>query len=159
MKDQKPLLFDATMMMMKYLTLLLAITSWLMEASSSFVIKPMASLRKLSDLKMAQVELMPEPQGGEELTAISTMEGTRMKNMGEVEGMKSEDGTVYKFWLQTIANGELVKEYKTTILKDAKKKVSRRLHVGTTTWFSFRQAFLYLCWNINGSLLSHEHWF
>lgn len=34
-----------------------------------------------SALSMAAVELKPEPEGGEELTAISTMAGSRMKKM------------------------------------------------------------------------------
>eukprot|EP00546_Thalassionema_frauenfeldii_P004622 CAMPEP_0178919674 /NCGR_PEP_ID=MMETSP0786-20121207/14575_1 /TAXON_ID=186022 /ORGANISM="Thalassionema frauenfeldii, Strain CCMP 1798" /LENGTH=178 /DNA_ID=CAMNT_0020593645 /DNA_START=240 /DNA_END=776 /DNA_ORIENTATION=- len=73
---------------------------------------------------MAQVELVAEPEGGEELTASSTMEGTRMKKMEEAKGLKSDDGSVYKFWLKSVANADLIKEYKVTILKDAKKKAN-----------------------------------
>jgi hypothetical protein len=73
---------------------------------------------------MAEVPLEPEPEGGEELTALSSMEATRMKNMGEATGMTSDEGLpVYNFWLQSVAQGALVKEYKLNMLKEAKKNV------------------------------------
>lgn len=40
------------------------------------------------------VELKPEPEGGEELTALSTLAGSRMKNM--VGGINGAD-TTYDF--------------------------------------------------------------
>eukprot|EP00547_Thalassionema_nitzschioides_P000020 CAMPEP_0194209144 /NCGR_PEP_ID=MMETSP0156-20130528/7370_1 /TAXON_ID=33649 /ORGANISM="Thalassionema nitzschioides, Strain L26-B" /LENGTH=177 /DNA_ID=CAMNT_0038936253 /DNA_START=233 /DNA_END=766 /DNA_ORIENTATION=- len=73
---------------------------------------------------MAQVELVAEPEGGEELTASSSMEGTRVKKLEEADGLKSNDGPVYKFWLKSLASGDLIKEYKITLLKDAKKKAN-----------------------------------
>lgn len=70
------------------------------------------------------VELKPEPEGGEELTALSTMAGSRMKNMGENTSLKSEDGPVYDFWLLSVADADLIKGYRTQILKDASKKAN-----------------------------------
>jgi len=70
------------------------------------------------------VELEPEPEGGEEVSSVDdSLAGSRVKNMGEVDGVSSEDGTVYKFWLTAEADGAKIKEYRTTILKDAAKKV------------------------------------
>mmetsp|Transcript_21546 Transcript_21546/g.26013 ORF Transcript_21546/g.26013 Transcript_21546/m.26013 type:complete len:182 (+) Transcript_21546:4-549(+) len=81
----------------------------------------MASLSKLG---MA-VELEPEPEGGDEISAVDdTLPGSRAKNMGEVDDVSSEDGTVYKFWLTAEADGAKIKEYRTTILKDAAKKAN-----------------------------------
>jgi hypothetical protein len=68
------------------------------------------------------VELAPEPEGGEEVTALKTMQGSRMKNMGKVKGAKDDDGTVHKFWLMATAEGVLVKKLNTDVLKDAAKK-------------------------------------
>jgi hypothetical protein len=71
------------------------------------------------------VELTPELEGGEELKAIKTMPETRMKNMGEADdGTTSDEGTVYMFWLSTIAEGDLIKQIRTQVLKDASKNVS-----------------------------------
>jgi alkyl hydroperoxide reductase subunit AhpC len=69
------------------------------------------------------VALTPEPEGGEELQAISTVAETRMKNMGEADGVTSDEGTVYQFWLSTIADGEMIKQIRTQVLKDASKNV------------------------------------
>jgi hypothetical protein len=70
----------------------------------------------------AAVELKPEPEGGEEVPMVKTMEGSRMKDMGVAEGVTSEDGEVHKFWLQATAQGALIKELNTQVLKDAAKK-------------------------------------
>ena len=72
------------------------------------------------------VELVAEPDGGEELVASSPMAETRMKNMGEFDGDLSEkaDGTVYNFWLTSKANGDLIKKTRTTLSKEAAKNVS-----------------------------------
>lgn len=73
---------------------------------------------------MVQVELVPEPDGGEEMNAIKSMAGSRMKNMGENADVKNDDGTVYKFWLLSVAEADLIKEIRTQIMKDAKKKAN-----------------------------------
>jgi hypothetical protein len=76
-------------------------------------------------LSMAQVDLIPEPEGGQELIPTNTMDGTRMKLMGEADGLTSNDGTVYKFWMRTVAQGELIQKFKIDILKESKKKVRK----------------------------------
>jgi hypothetical protein len=70
------------------------------------------------------VELEPEPEGGEDVTPVSTMAGTRMKNMGENADLKSDKGQVHKFWLLAEAEGNLVKEIRNQILKDARQKAN-----------------------------------
>lgn len=94
----------------------------LASQSFAFTNRPLVASPFLTSLKA--VELTPEPDGGDELTALKTMEGSRMKNMGEVEGVSDEDGTVYKFWLSATAQGPLVKQLNTQVLKDAAKKAN-----------------------------------
>jgi hypothetical protein len=67
------------------------------------------------------VELIPEPEGGKELVASSTIADTRMKDMGEFDGELEEeaDGTVHSFWLSSVANGELIKKTRTQLSKEA----------------------------------------
>jgi hypothetical protein len=87
---------------------------------SAFVTKPTFSGR--SALVLNAVELEPEPEGGEEIQAVSTMPGSRMKNMGEASEVKAKDGTAYNFWLTAQAGGALIKTINTRVLKDASKK-------------------------------------
>jgi FKBP-type peptidyl-prolyl cis-trans isomerase (trigger factor) len=48
-----------------------------------------------------------------------------MKNMGETSGVKSENGAiVYKFWLKARAEGALLKDIHSTVLRDAAKKAN-----------------------------------
>ncbi len=71
------------------------------------------------------VELVAEPDGGEELVAISPMADTRMKNMGEFDGVVEDaDGTVFNFWLASTANGELIKQTRIALSKEAARNVS-----------------------------------
>jgi hypothetical protein len=73
----------------------------------------------------AAVELEPEPEGGNEIMAVKTLAGSRMKNMGEASGVKSGDGaTVFKFWLKARAEGALLKDIHSTVLRDAAKKAN-----------------------------------
>lgn len=70
-------------------------------------------------------ELKAEPEGGEELSPVASMAGSRMKNMGIDTSTKSEDGSdVFTFWLTADADGKLIKEYRTTVEKDASKKAN-----------------------------------
>ena len=63
-------------------------------------------------------ELTPEPEGGEELTKVTTsMEGSRMKNMGAAD----EEG-VYQFWLSATADGAQVKQLRQQTEREASKK-------------------------------------
>lgn len=67
----------------------------------------------------ASVELVAEPEGGTELTpASSSLPGSRMKDMGPVEG---EDG-VHNFWLSATAEGKKIKELRMQTEKEAAKK-------------------------------------
>jgi hypothetical protein len=93
----------------------------------SFVLEPTFAghgvVRAPSLLKA--VECDPEPDGGEELTSQTTMPGCRVKKMGEAEGAtKTDDGTVYKFWITAEADGSLIKEYRKDVLKNAQKKAN-----------------------------------
>ncbi|KAG7349750.1 bacterial trigger factor-like protein [Nitzschia inconspicua] len=69
-------------------------------------------------------ELVPEPDGGTVLTAVKTMEGSKMKNMGENPEITSKDGQVYKFWLTAKVEGSLVKEIHGEVLKQSAKKAN-----------------------------------
>jgi len=98
----------------------------LVVTSSAFVVNPSSittTARPSAGLAMAQVDLVAEPLGGQELIPNSSMDGTRMKKMGDTDGLTSEDGTVYKFWLTSVAQGELIKRFKMDIMKESKKKV------------------------------------
>lgn len=89
----------------------------------AFVSKPSFSPVR-NRLVLNAVELTAEPEGGEELEAVKTLEGSRAKNMGEVEGMKNDDGVVYNFWITATAEGALIKELNTQVLKDASRKAN-----------------------------------
>mmetsp|Transcript_18605 Transcript_18605/g.20733 ORF Transcript_18605/g.20733 Transcript_18605/m.20733 type:complete len:226 (-) Transcript_18605:136-813(-) len=100
------------------------LVSWIIRSSSFVIVKPTVGVRPLY---MAQPELKPEPAEGVEIQPSASLtgspiEGARMKNLGEAEGIKSEDGTVYKFWMKSVANEKLVKKYREELLKDAKTK-------------------------------------
>jgi hypothetical protein len=97
---------------------------------SAFVTQPTYSGH--SALVLNAVELEPEPEGGEELQAVS-----RMKNMGEASEFKAKDGTAYNFWLTAQAGAALIKTINTRVLKHASKnaefpgwrKVSRECYL------------------------------
>ena len=92
-------------------------------STSAFAPIAAVPLPRMCTLSMT-VELTPEPEGGEELQAIKIIPETRMKNMGEADdGTTSDKGTVYTFWLSMIAEGELIKQIRMQVLKDASKKV------------------------------------
>jgi hypothetical protein len=72
----------------------------------------------------AAVELEAEPEGGEEITPFSSLPSCRVKCMKEQPKIKNDNGPVYEFWMQASAEGALVKEIRTQILKDASKKAN-----------------------------------
>lgn len=82
----------------------------------------------------AAVELVAEPEGGEEISAVKTMPGSRMKKMGEAEGLtgvrevgddsEEEEGPINKYWLTATVEGSLVKEIHSTVLKESAKKAN-----------------------------------
>lgn len=80
-------------------------------------------------------ELVAEPEGGEEIFAVKTMPGSRMKKMGEAEGLTgvreasgddgdSSDEAISKYWLTAKVEGALVKEIHSTVLKESAKKAN-----------------------------------
>lgn len=94
----------------------------LVAECSAFVSKPSFSGRQ--PLALNAVELVPEPEGGEDVPSLKTLDGSRVKNMGEAPGATSEDGTVYSFWITARAEGALIKELNSKVLKDAAKKAN-----------------------------------
>mmetsp|Transcript_43639 Transcript_43639/g.105252 ORF Transcript_43639/g.105252 Transcript_43639/m.105252 type:complete len:218 (-) Transcript_43639:48-701(-) len=106
-----------------FITLTIALLSQ-QHAVNAFVSQSPAMAAVRPTALAGAVELEPEPEGGDEITAVKTMAGSRMKNMGEVDGVTDEDGTVYKFWLSATAEGPLIKDLNTQILKDASKKAN-----------------------------------
>lgn len=100
----------------------------MLAPTCAFVGAPATSFdatKRTHSLAMA-VDLTPEPEGGEELTASSTIADTRMKQMREYDGELSDevDGTVYTFWLSSVAEGELIKKTRTQLSKEAARNVS-----------------------------------
>jgi hypothetical protein len=74
-------------------------------------------------LQLSHYELDPEPEGGEILTPRTSIPGCQMKQMDEVKKSKSGD-LAYSFWMSAQAEGALIKEIRTQILKDASKKAN-----------------------------------
>eukprot|EP00534_Pseudo-nitzschia_fraudulenta_P010131 CAMPEP_0201166934 /NCGR_PEP_ID=MMETSP0851-20130426/70320_1 /ASSEMBLY_ACC=CAM_ASM_000631 /TAXON_ID=183588 /ORGANISM="Pseudo-nitzschia fraudulenta, Strain WWA7" /LENGTH=220 /DNA_ID=CAMNT_0047448049 /DNA_START=78 /DNA_END=740 /DNA_ORIENTATION=+ len=80
----------------------------------------------------AAVELVAEPEGGEEISAVKTMPGSKMKNMGEAEGLTGvrdsddelSDAPVNKYWLKAKVEAPLIKEIHSTVLKESAKKAN-----------------------------------
>mmetsp|Transcript_11569 Transcript_11569/g.17686 ORF Transcript_11569/g.17686 Transcript_11569/m.17686 type:complete len:209 (+) Transcript_11569:105-731(+) len=73
-----------------------------------------------SPTSLYAAELMPEPEGGEELTKVtSSMEGSRMKNLSA-----EDDEGVHKFWLSATADGAQIKKLRQTTEKEASKKAN-----------------------------------
>ena len=70
------------------------------------------------------VELEPEPEGGEEVSPLKSLEDTKVKNMGEAEGANSDSGTPYNFWMTTVAKGALVKSLHGQVLRESKKQAN-----------------------------------
>lgn len=70
------------------------------------------------------VALEPEPEGGEVISPLKSMPGCRMKKMQELKNIKSENGPAYQFWMTATVDGNMIKEYHTEVLKNAKKKAN-----------------------------------
>ena len=111
---------------MKSVLLALAVLLLAAIPSNAFVHQsPLAvSTATRSTSRLLATELEPEPEGGEEMTAVKTMEGSRMKNMGERSDISSDDGAVCKFWLTANVEGALVKEIHTEVLKQSAKNAN-----------------------------------
>eukprot|EP00584_Thalassiosira_punctigera_P002279 CAMPEP_0172535784 /NCGR_PEP_ID=MMETSP1067-20121228/7628_1 /TAXON_ID=265564 ORGANISM="Thalassiosira punctigera, Strain Tpunct2005C2" /NCGR_SAMPLE_ID=MMETSP1067 /ASSEMBLY_ACC=CAM_ASM_000444 /LENGTH=214 /DNA_ID=CAMNT_0013320729 /DNA_START=140 /DNA_END=784 /DNA_ORIENTATION=+ len=79
-----------------------------------------AALSSSSCTLLRAAELKPEPEGGEELTKMSSsLPDSRMKNMGPDE----EEG-VYNFWLTAKADGEKIKKLRVQTEKEASKNAN-----------------------------------
>jgi len=72
----------------------------------------------------ASVALVPEPEGGEEMTAAKAVPDCRLKKMEALPSVKSGHGDVYRFWMTAVADGNLIKETRTKLLKEASKKAN-----------------------------------
>lgn len=70
------------------------------------------------------VELVAEPEGGEEVQSIDTMPDSRMKNMGLNTELKSDDGEVYTFWLTASADAKMIGEFRKQVEKDASRNAN-----------------------------------
>jgi hypothetical protein len=104
---------------MKFTTILAA---GILATASAFVPNPPIYTVHTSLHATTEVELVAEPEGGTELTAVSSsLPGSRMKDMGPVEG---EDGGVHSFWLSAIADGKKIKELRAQTEKEASKKAN-----------------------------------
>jgi hypothetical protein len=96
----------------------------LLHLSTAFIVIPNWTASSSFPTCLLMSELVPEPEGGVVLTAIKTMEGSKMKNMGENPSVSSENGKVNKFWLTAKAEGSLVKEIYAEVLKQSAKKAN-----------------------------------
>lgn len=73
-----------------------------------------------SSTLLRAAELKPEPEGGEELTKMSSsLPDSRMKNLGADD----EEG-VYNFWLSATADGAKVKKLRAQTEREAGKKAN-----------------------------------
>lgn len=94
----------------------------------AFVVHPtFSSLRATNIALNALVELVPEPEGGEEIIALSTMsKNTKVKKMGDATSVKLKEGEgpAYQFWLTTEAEAALIQSIYNRVLKDAGKKAN-----------------------------------
>ena len=104
---------------------------FLLGSASAFC--PVSNKATLTTALAGATELVPEPEGGEEIFAVKTLPGSRMKNMGEAEGLtgvreedEGSDGetTYNKYWLTAKVEGSLVKEIHSTVLKESAKKAN-----------------------------------
>ena len=73
-----------------------------------------------SSTLLRAAELKPEPEGGEELTKMSSsLPDSRMKNMGA-----DDEDDVYNFWLSATASGAKVKKLRAQTEREAGKKAN-----------------------------------
>eukprot|EP00542_Grammatophora_oceanica_P016671 CAMPEP_0194033000 /NCGR_PEP_ID=MMETSP0009_2-20130614/5821_1 /TAXON_ID=210454 /ORGANISM="Grammatophora oceanica, Strain CCMP 410" /LENGTH=215 /DNA_ID=CAMNT_0038673599 /DNA_START=1 /DNA_END=648 /DNA_ORIENTATION=+ len=74
----------------------------------------------------AEYEVVAEPDGGEEVDCVSTMDNTKVKQMSPSEGnIKGEGGEeAFKFWISTVVESSLILSLKKETMKGAKKKAN-----------------------------------
>ena len=99
---------------------------WLAIAvCQAFIVHPGTKRLARPLMKMA-VELVAEPEGGEELTPLASMPGCRVKKMDELKDVKCDVGAAYEFWMAAEADGALIKETLSQVRKEASKKANFR---------------------------------
>ena len=113
--------------MKAYATLALAA---LFATNNVAAFAPIVNSQTISSTLLRAAELKPEPEGGEELTAMSSsMPGSRMKNLGA-----EDEEDVFKFWLSATAPGDKVKQLRMQTEREASKKANfpgfRKVGVG-----------------------------
>jgi hypothetical protein len=120
---------------MKFSTITsLAATAICITTASAFI--PPASIASTKLHATTPIELVAEPEGGAELNPVSdSLPGSRMKDMGAVEG---SDG-VHSFWLSAVADGKKIKELRAQTEKEASKKANfpgfRKVSGSKLGWF------------------------
>jgi hypothetical protein len=106
---------------MKLATSLLPFLAVVVQCGA-FVVQQPAPVARFA-LGMAY-DMVPEAEGGEELTPNSSLPSCRMKKLEARPDIRSDIGPVSKFWLTAEADGTMIKEYRTQLLKDASKKAN-----------------------------------
>lgn len=106
----------------------LSIFATLALAASCSAFSPAASTTRTTAVSNTQMmmayELKAEPEGGEEIPSVDTMTGSRMKNMGPDSDTKDKDGDVHIFWTKAVADGKMIKGFRTQVEKDASKNAN-----------------------------------
>lgn len=84
------------------------------------------TLLRAAATTVASVELKPEPEGGNELLkmSLSSLPGSRMKNLGPDGGDDANDADIYKFWLTAVADGAQIKKLRDQTEREASKKAN-----------------------------------
>jgi len=99
---------------------IVALSIFLSQDTTAFTSHVHSIIHHSSKSSLYAAELVAEPEGGEELTKISSsLPGSRMKNLGA----EDEEG-VFKFWLSATADGGMVKKFRLQTEKDASKKAN-----------------------------------
>lgn len=103
----------------------LLVVSLLSVSASAWVTSPLLASSTGSSMRLYAAELKPEPEGGTELTPLASMPNCRMKELQQLEKIKTESGDpAHQFWMTATVDGALIKEIRTQILKDASKKAN-----------------------------------
>jgi hypothetical protein len=105
----------------------LSIFATLALAASCSAFSPQALTTRVTAISSSQMmayELKAEPEGGEEIQSVATMTGSKMKNMGADPDTKDANGDVYTFWVKAVADGKMIKGFRTEVEKDASRKAN-----------------------------------
>jgi hypothetical protein len=111
---------------MKLATYLLPCLAVVVQCGA-FVVQQPSTVVVSTDRRFAlgmAYDMVPEMEGGEEMTPNSSLPSCRMKKMEPLPDIRSDVGPVYKFWMTAEADGTMIKTYRTQLLKDASKKAN-----------------------------------